>query len=331
MKRYNNLFEQVVSFKNMLLASKKALKGKKTKTKVSLFHFNLENEIIGLQNELISQDYLPGPYRQFEIREPKARKICSSDFRDRVVHHAICNVIEPVITNKMIFDTYACIENKGTHAAVKKAALFAGKYKYFLKCDIRKYFESIDHDVLKQLLRRVIKDKKLLKLIDIIIDHKVPGYKDGKGLPIGNLTSQHFANFYLSQLDHFLKDRLRVKGYIRYMDDFIVFADEKDKLNDLLKVIGEFLRNKLDLELKEEVTRIAPATEGVPFLGFNIYSSLIRIQRKNLIRVRRKIKERKNQFIKGIISEESFISSMHSMISHLSYGNTVNLRRKEFI
>lgn len=330
MKRYNNLFEKVVSFENLLLASKKALRGKRTKTKVSIFYFNLENEIIKLQTELISGNYFPGPYKQFEIREPKIRKICSSDFRDRVVHHAICNVIESIITKKMIFDTYACIEDKGTHAAIRRAQNFARGHKYFLKCDIRKYFESIDHNILKELIRRVIKDKRLLELIDIIIDHKVSGYKDGKGLPIGNLTSQHFANFYLSKLDHHIKDRLRVKGYVRYMDDFIILADEKDKLNGLLVEIRNFLEIELKLELKDKVTKLAPVTEGVPFLGFNIFPNLIRLQRRNLVRVRRKIKTRRKQYHKGFIGEKAFINSLNSIVAHLQHGNTVLLRRKEF-
>ena len=197
MKRHGNLFERIVTFDNLLLASQRAMRGKKNKNSAASFCFNLENEILTLKEELDASTYLPRPYTQFEIREPKVRKICSSDFRDRVVHHAVCNLIEPIFERRAVFDSYACRNKKGSHLGVVRCQMFARKFQYYLKCDIRKYFESMDHVVLKNLLCRLFKDQRLLKLLDLIIDHAVPGNMPGKGVPIGNLTSQHFANFYL--------------------------------------------------------------------------------------------------------------------------------------
>jgi len=330
MKRLNHLFEKVVSFENLLLASKKALRGKKSRASVAHFYFHLENELITLQSELASENYRPSSYHQFEIREPKVRQICSSRFRDRVVHHAICNWIEEPLERRLIHDTYACRLGKGAHAAVNRTQEFTRRNKYFLKCDIRKYFQSIDHSILKSLLRRILKDKKLLRLIDLIINHGVPDSAPGKGLPIGNLTSQHFANFYLGELDHYLKERLRLKAYVRYMDDFISFSNDKNDLQELLEKIRQFASEKLKLELKKEVVRIAPVSEGVPFLGFRIFPNLIRLQRPNLVRFRKKLKKREAQFRAGLIDEKQLAVSVGSMVAHIQHVNSTRLRRRDF-
>jgi RNA-directed DNA polymerase len=252
MKRLANLYSKIATFENLLLAAKRATRGKKAKNSVISFDFNLENELILLKQQLESKSYRPRPYSQFEVKEPKVRKICSSDFRDRVVHHAICNFLEPIIERRSVFDSYACRNGKGAHLAVSRCQEFSRKFKYYLKCDIKKFFESIDHQILKNLLQRMIKDSDLLWLVDMIIDHKVPGNADGKGLPIGNLTSQHFANLYLGELDHLIKDRMGIKGYIRYMDDFICFADSKKELWNLLSKIDAFVTQALALELKQK-------------------------------------------------------------------------------
>lgn len=330
MQRHGNLFDKIITFENLVAAAKKAMRGKKSKSATSSFYFNLENEVIALRNELAQGTYRPRDYRQFEIREPKPRKICSSDFRDRVVHHAICNFIEPILENQSIFDSYACRVGRGSHLAVARCQNFTRRFPYYLKCDIRKFFESIDHDVLKRLLRRAFKDERLLRLLHIIIDHEVPGNSSGKGLPIGNLTSQHFANFYLGKLDHFVKDRLRIKGYVRYMDDFISFADSKQTLSTLLAEIDGFVKSELKLELKEKVTTIAPVTEGVPFLGFRIFPGIIRIKRENLVRMRKKIKRKEELYLKGIVPETALIQSVSSMVAHVSHVNSLGTRRKIF-
>ena len=179
-------------------------------------------------------------------------------------------------------------------------------------------------------MRRLIKDKGVLLLNDQIIDHAVPGSLCGKGVPIGNLTSQHYANLYLGELDHFLKDQLRVPGYLRYMDDFICFSDDKGYLNRLLLEIRNFLNQRLRLQLKEKVVRIAPVTEGVPFLGLRIFPNLTRIQRPNLVRARRKIRDKEQAFKNGFITELELIQSVNSIIAHISHADSMSLRRKEF-
>lgn len=329
MRRHGYLFEQIVSFENLIDSAKKAFRGKKDQAVVAAYYFNLENEVIKLRHELIAETYFPKDYRVFEVREPKVRKICSSEFRDRVVHHAICSVIEVIFEKRFIYDTYACRRNKGSHIALSRCQKFSRKSKYFLKCDIQKYFESIDHETLKVLLRHIIKDQKVLNLLDRIINHAVPGSLVGKGLPIGNLTSQYFANLYLGELDHYLKVRLKIKGYLRYMDDFICFANDKNELNDVLKKIRTFTKNILKVELKEKVTLIAPVTLGVPFLGFRIFPNLIRMQRPNLIRYRRKLKAKEAMFKMGNIEQAKFVASVNSMLAHISQANTMKLRRKE--
>ena len=177
---------------------------------------------------------------------------------------------------------------------------------------------------------RMFKDKDLLQLMDIIIDHKVPGNMSGKGLPIGNLTSQHFANLYLGELDHFIKDRLGIKGYVRYMDDFICFANSKKELWDLLIKINEFVSEILKIELKEKVTQIAPVSEGIPFLGFRVFPQIIRIKRENLFRMRNKIKTKEAQFKKGHISERDLINSVGSIVAHVDHVNSLSIRRSIF-
>jgi retron-type reverse transcriptase len=330
MKRHGNLFEKIITFENLLLASKNAIRGKKGKKAVASFYFHLENELLSLQSELASGEYRPRPYVQFEVREPKVRQICSSDFRDRVVHHAVCNFMEPIFETKSIYDSYACRRDKGAHLAVSRCQGFTRKYKYFLKCDIRKFFESIDHEILKSLLQRTLKDQRLLSLLSIIIDHRVEGNELGRGLPIGNLTSQHFANFYLGQLDHFLKDRLRVPGYLRYMDDFISFSNDKAVLHKVLEEIEQFTDKQLKLRLKDKVTLIAPVSEGVPFLGFRIFPGLIRIKRENLVRMRRKIHKKEQLYLRGRVSEKSLVQSVNSIVGHVAHVNSLGERRRIF-
>ena len=241
MKRRGNLWPELISFANLHRAAMKARRGKRQRPDVLRFHFNLEQELWRLHDELSRRDYRPGPYRTFTIHEPKVRLISAASYRDRVVHHALCNVLEPVFERSLSFDSYSCRAGKGTHAAVDRCQEFARRYRYVLKADIRKFFPSIDHEILKAALRK-IKDHDVLWLAGLIIDHANPQERvlqwfpgddlftpleRQRGLPIGNQTSQFFANVYLDALDHFVKDRLRVPGYVRYCDDFLAFSDDK--------------------------------------------------------------------------------------------------------
>lgn len=330
MKRHGGLFEKILTFENLALAVRKAVRGKKDRESVARFYFSWETEVLALERELRSGTWRPRPYTTFEIFEPKPRRICAAHIRDRVVHHAVCNIVEPLLDRTMIHDTYACRRGKGTHAAVERARRFARKYPFFLKCDIRKYFETVDHEVLKDLLLRKFKDAALLALLFRIIDHPVPGGAPGKGLPIGNLTSQWFANAYLGELDHFLKDRLAVKGYLRYMDDFLLFGTDKPTLHRRLSDIRRFLSDVLGLEIREEITIVAPTFQGIPFLGYRVYPGTVRLKRENRARLGRKVKHLEAAYAAGKIDETRLSDSVRSLAAHTAGADTLRLRRKLF-
>ena len=233
MRRLGNLWPRVVSFENLLRAFRKARRGKRRKPAVASFELNLERELLRLQRDLESGEYQPGDYRLFTIYERKPRVIAAAPFRDRVVHHAVMNVIEPGLDRTFIHDSYACRKGKGTHAAITRYQTWARHYAYVLRMDVARYFPSIDHMRLKEKLHRRIKDRHMLALLECIIDSSPAierpwlGYFEGDdlltplerrgGIPIGNLTSQFFANLYLDDVDHFIKERLCVKAYLRYV------------------------------------------------------------------------------------------------------------------
>jgi RNA-directed DNA polymerase len=330
MKCYGHLFKQVCSFEALTRSALQAAKGKKAKPRVALFLRNLENEVIEIEAELLAQIYQPRPYRTFKIHDPKERMICAADFRDRVVHHAVCSVLEPIFERALIFDTYACRKNMGTLRAITRAQAFCRRYRYFLKLDVHKFFDSVDHGVLKGLLLRKVKDPGLLRLLDVFIDHPVPWTEAGKGIPIGNLTSQHFANFYLSGLDHCIKEYLRIGGYVRYMDDLVLFTDEKDTLWDAAVRIERFLQNKLHLKVKRAGLILAPVSQGLPFLGFRIFPGVNRIMRQGWRRFRCKVNQRNSQFRAGEIDYESWHRSVASLVGCLQQADTRNLRAAFF-
>jgi retron-type reverse transcriptase len=235
MKRYGNLWHQIIDFTNLVAAARQAQKGKRFRENVLEFNYNLEAELAQIKTELETKTYTPSSYRSFDIFEPKRRMISAAPYRDRVVHHALCNVIVPIFERTFIADSYANRVGFGTHRALHRFTQFARSSLYILQCDIRKYFPSIDHAILKSLLRRKLKCQNTLWLADTIIDSSneqeliidhFPGddlltpLQRRRGLPIGNLTSQFFANIYLNGFDHFVKEQLKVVKYIRYVDDF---------------------------------------------------------------------------------------------------------------
>lgn len=327
MKRYGYLYEKIISFENLLLAFKKAYQGVGRKSYSLEYWGRLEQKLLKLQEELINQTYQPSNYRYFTIYKPKERNIAVADFRDRIVHHAIVNVLEPIYEKVFIYHSYATRKNKGTHKAIKTAQKYLRTNFWYFKTDVKKYFNSIDHQILYSIITRNIKDSKLLKLIKNIIHN---GGQQGKGLPIGNLTSQFFANIYLDQLDHYLKDKLGVKSYLRYMDDFVVFSDDKQYLKDLWEKIEAFLDSSLDLRLKPSASFINSRTNGLPFLGTRIFPGIIRVKKENLDRSINKIKTREKEYKRGEISEEKLQQSVNSIIAHLNNYNTYNLRKDIF-
>ncbi len=234
MKRFNRLFEKVCSLENLYLADAIAQKGKSKQYGVILHNQNREANIQRLRNMLLNKTFKTSPYTTFKVYEPKEREVFRLPYYpDRIVHHAIMNILEPVFVSVFTSDTYSCIKGRGIHAAVRKvkrALRSEEQTKYCLKLDIKKFYPSIDHDILKTLLQRKLKDPDLLSLIFEIID-------SAPGLPIGNYLSQYFANYYLTYFDHWIKEVLRVKNYFRYADDLVLLSDDKGQLHKWLKEI----------------------------------------------------------------------------------------------
>lgn len=330
MKRVGHLFDRCASFGNLILAAKKAARGKTQKPHVARFMFRLEPEVIQLQEEIRSGAYLPLPYRCFHVYEPKQRYICAADFRDRVVHHAVLNMQEPVFERCFIHDSYACRKNKGTHRAVQRARRWVRRHPYFLKADVKHFFAAIDHDILEHLLERKFKDRRFLDLCRTILRHPFPGQASGKGIPVGNLTSQWWANLYLDALDHFIKDEMGVRAYLRYMDDFVIMAETKEQLHLLRADIANFLETRLKLRLKDPGTFIAPVMQGLPFLGFRIFPNLIRLKRENLLRFQRKMRTNEKAVAEGRMDEDAMIRSAMSLLGHVGHANTHAARARFF-
>lgn len=331
MKTYKRLFEKIISFENIFLATKKAQKGKRMKLSTARFNFESEKEILNLQAELKSQTYKPGAYRHFYVNDPKRRMISAAPYRDRVVHHAFCNIVEPLFDKTFIYDSYACRIEKGTHRALDRAQEFLRMNKYVLQCDIRKYFPSIDHQVLLSIIAKKIKDEKVLWLAELIIKSVASDeWRVESGLPIGNLTSQFFANLYLNELDYFVKFDLREKYYLRYMDDFLIFGNEKERLHRLKDEMGDFLEKNLCLNLHPKKSVVLLAKLGVNFCGFRIFKYYRRLRKGNIKLFVRRMKKQREQFRKGQIEIRDVSNSLQCWIAHASYGNTYNLRRRLF-
>jgi RNA-directed DNA polymerase len=319
--------EKITNFRNLYLAFRKAKRAKRDNPVVQKFFYSLERELFGIQEDLLEGKYQPGSYHVFWVLEPKRRKICAAPFRDRVVHHALINILEPVFETSMSQNSFACRKKKGIHKALKLARQLAGKYRYFLKCDIEKFFDSVDHGILKEILHGEISDKRILSIFETIIDQPVPGTISGKGIPIGNLTSQHFANLILNKLDHFLEGQLEVNAYLRYMDDFLLFSNSKAELWDVLLEIRQFLGQSLSLRLHEDITRLEPVIQGVPFLGSVVFPNLIRLQAKSRTRFLRNLRRKESDFLEGRCTMAELSRTAHALLGHVSHSKTLMFRK----
>jgi len=336
MKRSKNLFDGIISFENMLSATHKAAKGKRENLSVLRFFAHFEENLWEIIAELKNKTYQPGSYKTFSIYKPKPRQISAAPFRDRVVHHALIAFVGPILERTFIFDTYANRTDKGTHKAIERYQHYLKKYGYVLKFDIRKYFPSIDHSILKTLLRRKIACANTLWLIDLIIDnsnvqaehsHYFPGdtlftpYERRRGLPIGNLTSQWFANYYLSFLDHYVKEKLRCRGYVRYVDDCVLFSDSKMELWLWKEAVERYLE-QLRLILNSQRTELYPATEGKCFLGQKVWRSHRLLPSENVRRAKKRIRcslpaepERVRQSLAGWVGHARQADTRHLLCS----------------
>lgn len=342
MRRYGNLWPELVSFENLYQAARKARRGKRSNRAVERFEFDLERRLVDLRQELLERTYRPGAFRTFMIHDPKPRMISAAPYRDRVVHHALCNVLEPIFERSFIFDSYACRKRKGTHAAVDRYTAFAQNNRYVLKCDIRKFFPSIDHEILLDRLGRKIKDADVIWLAKAIVDHSNPQeraswYFPGddlftpverrRGIPIGNQTSQFFANVYLDALDHFVKEELRCGAYVRYVDDFVILDDDKRRLAELRDTIEEFLV-RLRLRLHPTKRTISRVEDGVRFLGYRVWPDHRHIDREGLRRFRRRLRAYQTLYADRRLRASDVTQRIRAWIGHACHADTWRLRQE---
>lgn len=307
----------------------KARKCKRYRPDVLEFEANREDNLFQAIEVLKDGTYQPGEYRVFKVWEPKERIIMALPFFDRVIQHMIVNFIEPIFEKRFLFHSYACRKGKGVHEASKTLSkwlyeleVVQGKKIYAIKGDIHHYFQSVSHDILKAEIRRYISDKALLKILDRIIDHNGI-FPPGVGIPVGNLTSQLFANVYLNKLDQFVKHELKVKYYVRYMDDFIILSEDPAELRRLLAIIEEFLRRELRLELNPKTTILA-AKNGINFVGYIHYKDHKKIRKD----ARRRLTKLLKAFETGEVELEYFDRSIESRFGHMEHTDTYNYIRE---
>ena len=340
-----DLFDGIASFAALLTAAMRAASGKRGKPGVAAFLAGLETEALQLERELKSGRYCPGRYTRIEIFDPKHRIVSAAPFRDRVVHHALCAVCEPIFERGFIHDNYANRLGKGTHRAVARYERFRDRARYVLRCDIFRYFPAIDHDILKRDLRRRIACERTLDLADRIIDGSntqepvellFPGddlltpLERRRGLPIGNLTSQFFSNVYLDGLDHYCKEVLRARGYLRYVDDFALFHDDPDQLDEWRQQISTFLEGRR-LQLHPQKTAILPTCEPATFLGFVLLpGGQRRLPEENVRRFRNRLRGLRDRWRCGTVTKEEVMRRVRSWIAHAEHANTWRLRQSIF-
>ena len=346
MKRLGRIWPELVSFDNLFNAYLKARKGKQSVPAVANYTLNLETELLSLQQELTDFTYNPGRYRLFTIYERKKRQIAAAPFRDRVVHHAIMNIIEPPIDRRFIFDSYACRQGKGVHASVNRYQQWSKHYPYVLKMDIEQYFPSIDHQLLKAKLRYYLKDNYVLKVLDRIIDtapiacgradfYYFPGddllthTERTTGLPIGNLTSQFFANLYLDGVDHFIKQKLQVRAYLRYVDDLVILGRDKVQLHEIRENIHERLAQDR-LRLHPRKAHIYHTARGIDLFGYQVFPHKRKLRNDNGHDFHRRLRKMARLYHEGVLDWEEIHPRVRSWIGHAIHGETKGLRKTLF-
>ena len=352
-----DIFNIITNFESLYEAYRRARLGKQGKPKICEFDFYLEAELSKLEHELKSEQYQPSTYTHFKVHEPKLRQVSAPAFRDRVIHHSLVAQIEPLFDKQFIYDSYACRKNKGTHLGAKrvKKFLMAARTKYgkdqpiyALQADIKQFFKSIDWDILLQLINKTITCPQTYDLIKKIITsykpatpqpaqlnlfdqshhHQVAGTR--VSLPIGNLTSQLFANVYLNQLDHFIKDGLREKYYARYMDDFLIIHPNKEHLLNLQDKIKKFLQKKLKLKLHPKKITIKHAKNGIPFVGYRIFYDHVKIRGNTLQRMQKKYRNKVRAYHNDKITLEKLRETKSALYGHFNHADTYGLEQKIF-
>ena len=334
--------EKVAAWENLLEAWSRAARGKRGKRNTAAFEHQLADRLLALQSSLLAGTWRPGGYVHFTIRSPKTRRISAAPFADRIVHHALVNVIEPVFERRFIADSYANRVGKGTHRAVGRAQALAKRYRYVLRLDIVKHFPSIDHAILIDMLGKSLRDRSVLDLASCIIasgdgidaQSQAPVWFEGddllaacrpRGLPIGNLTSQFWSNCYLHPLDQFIKRQLGCRAYVRYVDDMALFASSKAELWRWKRSIVDFLAG-LRLVLHEKQAQTMPVSAGFPWLGFVVYPTHKRVKARKVVQARRRLTDRYDAWRAGRISFGEFDASVQGWINHVRYADSWGLR-----
>ncbi len=341
MQTYNNLYKKIVSYRNLFLAWKKARKGKIKRQYVIEFEKDLERNLLSLYSELKTDSYKPKELITFVLRDPKTRVISKADFRDRIVHHAIVNILEPIFDKTFIYDSCANRRGKGNLFGLGRLEFFMRKVSrngkvngwfnenqikgYCLKADIKHYFQEVNHEVLMKIIRGKIKDEKVTNLIRLILNnHNVGGGECQKGMPLGNLTSQFFANVYLNKLDYFVKHTLKAQFYIRYVDDFVILHSSKEQLQRWKEQIDKFLREKLKIELHPQKSRIISLSMGIDFVGFRSFYFYRLIRKRNIKKMQKRITELEN----NEISYWKLIESYQGWQAYAKWSDSFNLRKR---
>ncbi len=336
------MWARITAWNNLWRAYDKAARGKRGLWPAAAFDHRVADHLIDLRSELVSERYTPGGYTHFYIHEPKRRKISAAPFRDRVVHHALCNLIEPIFDRRFHPHSYANRRGKGTHAAVDQVQDFARRYRYVLRADVVKHFPSLDHAVLRSELAKYIHDEQAFWLIDQIL-HSGAGilaeeyamvYFPGddlfavgrpRGLPIGNLTSQFWSNCYMNPFDWFVTRELGCSAFVRYVDDFALFSDNKRQLSDWKgRIIGRLAG--LRLTIHDQEAQVLECRAGIPWLGFIVYPDHRLLKRRNVVNARQRLMERLDDYFAWRISFAELDASVQGWINHVRYADTWGLR-----
>ena len=343
------------SFQNLISAYYRCRKRKRLKPQASKFEFSLEKEIINLEKLLKNHTYEPLPFSVFVVTEPKIREVFAAEFRDRVIHHLLYNYLSPIFERKFIFDSYACRKGKGTYRTVKRLSQFLRKITannrkkaFYLQADIKNFFPSINHDILFKLIEKYTKNSNILWLTKSIIYYDctqnpvkkgqlplslVPPHKSlfnvppGQGLPIGNLTSQFFANVYLNELDQFIKHHLKCKYYVRYVDDFVILDESKENLYKILQEIDKFLEQKLSLKLHPKKLIIEDINKGIDTLGYLIKPTHILVRKRVVKNFKKKLFQFQKDLPLNKVKLDFILSSLNSYYAHFRHADSYKLRK----
>lgn len=323
-KRHAFVVPQIADMDNLRLAFWKAQRGKETRVDVQDYRRQLQQNLLSLQSQIQCGEVIVGNYRYFKVFDPKERQICSAVFAERVLHHAIMNICHSHFESYQIYDSYASRKGKGQYAALARAKLFCKRYPWYLKLDVRKYFDSISHFVLNQQLLRLYKDKYLLNIFRTIINtnHVQPN----KGLPIGNLTSQYFANHYLSLADHYAQEVLQVPAYVRYMDDMVIWHSDKNALLQIAHQFEQYLNQTLQLQLKPVC--LNQTGKGLPYLGYIVYPHKVSLSHRSRFRYIRKLSYYNKQLTEGIWSQDTFARHVAPLTAFVQHADSLGFRNK---